>query len=481
MIEYTLDEALSTVGFGTFQAFALVFAGIGWFSEAAELSLLSFIGPALEVEWQLTPTQESLISTSVFGGMLAGACFWGFISDAYGRRMAIRGVGVLMTVSGLLAAFAPDYTSLVIIRFFLGFGAAGAHVFLSWFLEFLPSSNRGSWMLVMTCSWILGELLEASLAWSVMPRLGWRWLLIFSAIPSIVVLLMSAFVLESPRYLFMKGRSSEAFTILEKVAMINRKELPPGYLVSDRQKLPVDEEGSTSAETCLLSESVNKTSGFQKCLKSLLELFSSELLGTTLLLWSLNFAYTFAYYGIQLMISALSTGQHGCRSLTVLNGTRSDTLYINAFITYLAELPGLLLAVFLVDRFGRKFCMQILSAFTVIAILPLLFPESGTVTTVLLIGCRMFLAAAFNTYCVYAAEVYPTSVRARGFGIASAVGRLGGMVCPLVAVGLVKGCHQTLAAILFGVVILLSGICVMFFPFEMKGKALADHGSDISG
>lgn len=65
-------------------------------------------------------------------------------------------------------------------------------------------------------------------------------------------------------------------------------------------------------------------------------------------------------------------------------------------------------------------------------------------------------------------------MRSTGVGVASAVGRIGGMVCPLVAVGLVHGCHQTAAIMLFEVVIFLSGICVLFFPLETKGRDLSD-------
>lgn len=36
---------------------------------------------------------------------------------------------------------------------------------------------------------------------------------------------------------------------------------------------------------------------------------------------------------------------------------------------------------------------------------------------------------------IYAQELYPTAVRATGVGVASAVGRVGGMITPLVAVG----------------------------------------------
>lgn len=83
---YTLDEALETVGFGKFQGFVLGYAGLGWFAEAMEIMILSFIGQAVKSEWQLSSGQESLLSTIVFAGMLLGANTWGLLSDNYGRR-----------------------------------------------------------------------------------------------------------------------------------------------------------------------------------------------------------------------------------------------------------------------------------------------------------------------------------------------------------------------------------------------------------
>ena len=42
------------------------------------------------------------------------------------------------------------------------------------------------------------------------------------------------------------------------------------------------------------------------------------------------------------------------------------------------------------------------------------------------------------------------------------------------AVGLVHGCHQTASIFLFEIVIFFSGICVVLFPFETKGRELSD-------
>ncbi|PIN03608.1 hypothetical protein CDL12_23870 [Handroanthus impetiginosus] len=304
-----------------------------------------------------------------------------------------------------------------------------------------------------------------------MPRLGWRWLLAVSSVPSLLVLLFSNIAPESPRYLFMKGRTNEALRVLEKIAFINGKQLLTSTLISNNRRQ--DEENFPSQEAPLLSSFRNKKTTFLKWLKDLCQLFSLGLLRTTLLVWALSFVYTFSYYGLQLMISSLSSGQSDCSSSLSIFPT-NDILYANVFITSLAEIPGLAASMVFVDRLGRKLCMEIPTMLAVIAILPLLFCQNGIVTLTLLITSRTFLQAAFSTYHVYVKEVYPTSVRASGFGLATAVGRVGGMVCPLVAVGLVRGCHQTLAVIMFAIVMLISGICILFFPFETKGRGLTD-------
>lgn len=73
------------------------------------------------------------------------------------------------------------------------------------------------------------------------------------------------------------------------------------------------------------------------------------------------------------------------------------------------------------------------------------------------------------------AQLYPTSVRTTGVGVASSVGRIGGMICPLVAVGLIHGCKQSIAVLLFETIIFVSGVCVCLFPFETRGLDLSNN------
>lgn len=66
-------------------------------------------------------------------------------------------------------------------------------------------------------------------------------------------------------------------------------------------------------------------------------------------------------------------------------------------------------------------------------------------------------------------------MRTTGVGVASSVGRIGGMVCPLVAVGLIHGCKQSIAVFLFESIIFISGLCVCLLPFETRGLELSNN------
>lgn len=80
-------------------------------------------------------------------------------------RKGFLGASILTTGAGFLSAFAPNYTSLLILRCFIGIGLGCGHVFTSWFLECVPTQKRGTWMVVFATFWTVGTIIEASLAW----------------------------------------------------------------------------------------------------------------------------------------------------------------------------------------------------------------------------------------------------------------------------------------------------------------------------
>lgn len=80
-------------------------------------------------------------------------------------RNGILGSLMVSVGAGILSAFCPNYMSLVILRCLLGFGIGGGQIFALWFIEFIPTQNRGSWMITYTGFWTFGTIIEASLGW----------------------------------------------------------------------------------------------------------------------------------------------------------------------------------------------------------------------------------------------------------------------------------------------------------------------------
>uniref|UniRef100_A0A453LMP0 Major facilitator superfamily (MFS) profile domain-containing protein n=2 Tax=Aegilops tauschii subsp. strangulata TaxID=200361 RepID=A0A453LMP0_AEGTS len=338
---YTVDEALVSMGFGKFQAFVLAYSGMAKISEAMEMMLLSFVGQSVHAEWGLSAQEESFITSVVFLGMLVGAYCWGLVSDNYGRRVGFNFTALVTGGAGLLSAFAPNYSSLIVLRFFVGVGLGGGPVLSSWFLEFVPAPNRGTWMVIFSAFWTIGTILEASLAWAVMPAFGWRWLLALSSLPSFALLLFYPLTLESPRYLCMKGRIADAVHVMETMARVNRVALPSGRL-SAGHRVELHEMADSAESAQLVSgRKTNPVDHANKPgiggLNAILRLLSPNLIRSTLLLWTVFLGLAFLYYGLVLLTSELSHGNRICGSegaVTVETTHSTDVnLYRNVFIT----------------------------------------------------------------------------------------------------------------------------------------------------
>jgi MFS family permease len=54
-----------------------------------------------------SPTSQSLLTSSVFAGMLLGAASWGFLADELGRRKALMAATVVVVGAGLASSTAP--------------------------------------------------------------------------------------------------------------------------------------------------------------------------------------------------------------------------------------------------------------------------------------------------------------------------------------------------------------------------------------
>ena len=430
-------------------------------ADAMEMMILAILSPALHCEWQLDGWNQALITTVVFAGMMCSSSLWGSISDKYGRKTELILCSVFTCYFGILSAFSPNFVWLLILRGCVGFGIGGAPQSVTLYAEFLPSASRARCVVLVEIFWAFGACFEVLLALAVMPTLGWKYLLGFSALPLLVFTFCCFWLPESARYDITRGHTEKALATLERIAKDNGKPMPLGKLV----------EPSTKA--------LNRG--------SIKELFIPEFRRTTILLWIIWLVSAFSYYGIVLMTTELfeiSDGCHGstkeitaacyveCKGLTT-------TDYVDLTWTTFAEFPGLFVTVIIIEKFGRKFTMSFeFFVFTVFVLLCNIC-TSRPVLIFFLFVARAFISGAFQAAYVYTPEVYPTSMRAIGLGSCSGMARVGAIITPFVAQVLLKT-SSYLAISTYGVIALVATVVAVVLPIETKGREMKDTQHELT-
>ena len=194
-----------------------ILCGATQLADATELLVLSLLNNPVQCTFGVSKSQTAWLASAVFAGMLCGAYLTGHISDQYGRRAGFGLTTLLVAVFGVLSAAAPNFTVLVLTRFFVGIGVGGANAALSLLTEFLPTGMRGRGLVFFFFFFSIGGVLEAGMAYLVMPN--WRALLLITAIPSVILVLCYPIVPESPRFLLTQGRIEEAERAMEKAGV----------------------------------------------------------------------------------------------------------------------------------------------------------------------------------------------------------------------------------------------------------------------
>uniref|UniRef100_A0A8C2T6I7 SV2 related protein n=1 Tax=Coturnix japonica TaxID=93934 RepID=A0A8C2T6I7_COTJA len=431
---FMVEDAVEAIGFGKFQWKLSVITGLAWMADAMEMMILSILAPQLHCEWRLPSWQVALLTSVVFVGMMSSSTLWGNISDQYGRKTV--SVQLLYGTYGSTAAVCIIY--LVLHR------------------------KTNAVNLICDCFfslgqvfWAIGTVFEVLLAVLVMPTLGWRWLLILSALPLLLFAVLCFWLPESARYDVLSGNQDKAIATLKRIATENGAPMPLGKLIISRQ----EDRGKMR------------------------DLFTPHFRWTTLLLWFIWFSNAFSYYGLVLLTTEFFQAGDVCSissrrkevkakcSLTCEYLTEED--YTDLLWTTLSEFPGVLVTLWIIDRIGRKKTMA-LSFFVFSFCSLLLFLCVGrNVLTVLLFIARAFISGGFQAAYVYTPEVYPTATRALGLGTCSGMARVGALITPFIAqVMLESSVYLTLAV--YSGCCLLAAVASFFLPIETKGRGLQE-------
>jgi MFS family permease len=449
-----LSDALDRIPFRRAHVWILVLVACGALFDAIEQYNVGLAAPLIAEQWALSGAQVGLLTTLTFAGMAIGSLIAGITGDRYGRRVTYMYNLGLYTLGALLAAFAPDVTWLLIARFIVGIGLGGElNTGLTLVSELMPTKFRGA--AVATVNIAAGGLgifassalaalmlgpLEAALGG---PTTAWRWLLGVLALPALLVFVYRWFLPESPRFLLVEGKVTEANAVLTRLAA-NRLRAPKDMVVTPYVDIV---EGSR-----LPRQRVR-----------LAEIFQGQLARRTLVIWIVS-AMTF---GAQVTITVFMP--------TVLVSRGYD---VSSSLTYttIINVGGLVGAV-LASVFGYRFKRRIILGYgAVIAVVVAIAfgTASGLGMIIALGGALQLMFILLNTTTwVWAPELYPTRVRAFGTGASVTVALVSASVVPLLAGVIFDAAGAVGMFVMVGVMYVVMAVAVRFGP-ETLGLSLED-------
>lgn len=434
-----LLKRLEALPVGSFHYRLLILTGLGWMFDAMDTGLISFVLPVLAKEWNLTQSQMGMIGSIGLLGMAFGAVIAGTIADKIGRKSVFSLTLLLYSIATGLCALSWNFESLLVFRFFVGFGLGGElPVAATLVSEYAPTKVRGRFIVLLESFWGLGWIVAACIAYWFIPVYGWHWAFIIGAMPALYVFVIRIGMPESVRYLLSKGKIEEAEKIVVKL------ETKAGI------KKPVFDKKIEKFEL--------------ECYEpSLATIWSGRFWKRTVMLWIAWFGIVFTYYGIFTWLPSLVYNQ----------GFTFIKTFEYVFIMTLAQLPGYFTAAWLVEIIGRKYTLSLFLLMTGVS--SWFFGQANTVITIVTWGCIMsfFNLGAWGVIYTYTPELYPTSMRAFGSGWAAGVGRLGGMLAPaMVGVLLQRGMRMEAVFYMFTAVLIFVSLTIVLLGIETKQKDL---------
>lgn len=438
----TIDEAIERIGVGRFQWRLLLVNGLTWAADAMEVLIAGFVllGVGAAFGFERASSQATLFLSAAFAGMFIGALVWGAIADRFGRRNVFLWTVLLDALFGLLSAIAPSFTLLVVFRFLTGFAVGGTlPVDYSLLAEYVPTKQRGKFLVYLESFWALGTILVAALSWLLftlyVPAEAWRWVLGASAIPGLIGYWIRRSIPESPRFLAIQGRTDEARAVLQQIARENGQ-----TLTIERLEVP---KGATSLPITAIWRGV--------------------LARRTLLLSIVWFSLSLGYYGIFSWLPTFFARQ----------GYNLGDTYRNTLILAVAQIPGYVLAAYLIDRLGRRPTLAIY--LFVSAAASFLFATAASATSVIVTSSLLSfsLLGAWGALYVFSPELYPTDARTTGMGWVSAMARLASIFAPSVG-GLLLASSLPLALGVYASFFIVGGTAALLMGAETRNQKLAD-------
>ncbi|WP_158847964.1 MFS transporter [Saccharothrix deserti] len=422
-----------------------VIGGLGYMFDAWDVTLNGFLTPLLGVEFGLSTAERGLVATVNLIGMAVGAIGWGTIADRMGRKQAFSITLLIFALFSLFGAFSPNFTVFLVLRFIAGIGLGGCiPVDYALVSEFSPRRLRGKVLTAMDLWWPIGGTLCGVVATVLAPVDGnWRWMLGLMVVPALLVFWVRRGIPESPLYLARTGREAEARAVIDD--LVSRTGAAPQDYVINAPTTAKRERGPRVA------------------LSQLRRVWSYSPRITSVA-WSLFVTVMLTYYVALSWMPSILTAQ----------GYGTYAAFSKTTVMSAVGIAGVALSAFLVEVLGRKWLIGLSAPFAAAALVVFSLVLEFPTAAVIWIGIFGFvIQLAIPVLYAYVSELYPTDIRASGFGWASASSRVASGFIPLIFGSLLwpaLGLPLTFTALT--VVVLAAVLWMAVGAPETKGREL---------
>ncbi|MFE5021763.1 MFS transporter [Streptomyces sp. NPDC056656] len=424
-----------------------IIGGLGYLFDAYDIALNGFLMPLLGDHFDLSISARGLVATANLVGMAVGAVVWGAVADRIGRKQAFSVTLLIFAAFSVLGALAPTYEVFLALRFLAGVGLGGCiPVDYALVGEFSPRKYRGRVLTALDLWWPIGVTLCGLISASLLSLDGsWRWMLATMVLPALLLFWVRRGVPESPIYLAKKGRETEARQVIDELVARTGAPVEPYVIVE-----PAKETGPRGVAAA--AEQLRRIWAFGPRVTSVA--------------WLLFATIMLVYY------AALSW----MPSILREEGQGDTAAFMSTTLMSGVGIVGVLVSTALVDIVGRKWLIGVSAPIAALALVAFALVRDMPTGSVVAIGVFGFLAQlAIPALYAYVSELYPTELRASGFGWASSVSRVltgfapllfGSVMWPLLGLPLTF-------AVLGGAVLLAVGWMAVAAP-ETKGLELDD-------
>jgi putative MFS transporter len=431
-----------------------IIGGLGYMFDAWDVALNGFLTPLLGTEFGLSTGQRGLVATANLVGMAVGAVAWGTIADRVGRKRAFSITLLIFALFSVLGALSPTWEVFLVLRFLAGVGLGGCiPVDYAIVSEFSPKKQRGRVLAAMDGWWPIGTTFAGLSATFLVPVPGnWRWMLVLMVLPALLLFWVRRGIPESPLYLARTGREPEARAVIDDMVARTGGSHEPYEIVA-------------------APAATGRRRGVAAAVEQLRRVwaFNPTITGVA---WALFISVMLVYY------AALSW----MPSILRAEGMGEVAAFAGTTVMNAVGILGVLTSVLLVEVIGRKWVIGVAGPLAALALVVFALVLQVPTAAIAMIAVFGYLSlTVIPVMYAYVSELYPTELRASGFGWASSSSRAVTGFAPLLFGSVlwpVFGLPLTFTVL--GVLVLAAVLWMAFCAPETRGREL-DHivtGSD---